>query len=153
MLGIEAARHEEMVQECQADGRGGYPLCDMATPYPTQPDDAGTALLFPPHDGVYAGDVSAPDLSKAASALYFGDESRWPATDGGSIVPLPTHMVDSPDAAALANYIAQNLPLGAADTWGHQAAPVTEHAPYVNPANCVEPDAVYALNWLYDHAL
>lgn len=128
----------------------GYIPSAMATPYPTQPDDAGTAVLFPPHTGVAEYDIPQPDLAAAASAIYFNDVSRWPllSGDGGTAIQLATHMVDSPDGAALANYLAQHK--GLVSGW-IAPAPTTEHSPYVNPANCGEPDAIYALNYLVDH--
>jgi hypothetical protein len=142
--------------------------------------DPGTALLFPPVgdglalNGVSRKDVSAPDLARAANAIYFNDVSRWPALSGGdagSAVPLKTTMVDSPDGAALANWLASEhgprsanffpgiivpLPLGPdvvtdLEGVGQDALDFEGTLPYVNPANTSNPDAIYALNWLLDN--
>lgn len=134
---------------------GGATFLHVSTPY--TPPDGGSAVLFPPISGVESYNVDSPDLSKAANALYFNDESRWPATslgdDGGSNISLSTWLVDSPDGAALANWLAAThhpawLPGVLAP------APATDAAgtiPYVNPANSSDPDAIYALNYLIDN--
>lgn len=114
--------------------------------------DPGTALLFPPLAGIAAYDVSSPDLSRAASAIYFNDVSRWPATDAGTAIALATTMVDSPDGAALANWLASEhgllpgIPVAVEGRTDNEGT-----IPYVNPANTSNPDAIYALNWLLDN--
>jgi hypothetical protein len=153
----------------------------MATPYeyPTyfDPDavadggspDPGTALLFPPLAGVAAFDVSSPDLSRAVSALYFNDQTRWPSTDAGTLIALPERLVDSPDGAAVANWIASEhgwlpgIPISVPTTEANTDNEAPGHAendwfldnegtiPYVNPANTNNPDAIFALNWLLDN--
>lgn len=126
----------------------------MTTPY--TPPVAGTAVLFPPHTGVAAFNVDSPDLSEAASALYFNDESRWPAVsddDAGTPILLKTWLVDSPDGAELANWLVTTHK----PSWVpglHATAPDTDAAgtiPYVNPANSSDPDAIFALNYLVDN--
>ena len=126
--------------------------------------DPGTALLFPPLAGIAAYDVSSPDLSRAASAIYFNDVSRWPATDAGTAIALATTMVDSPDGAALANWLASEhgllpgipvaVPTGPDQVTNDEGEGRTDNEgtiPYVNPANTSNPDAIYALNWLLDN--
>lgn len=126
----------------------------MASPYDW---DGGTAS-FP----IAEHDCGDPDLAAAANALYFSSDNSRPVTsfdsshpwpylvtdgeydpDGGSAVALPLHGSDSPDARALANYLA-----------GFGSAPDTDPGVgtrvYVNPANTSSPDAVYALNFLAD---
>lgn len=146
----------------------------MSTPYlPPDVDndgDPGTALLFTPLTGVAKHDTDSSDLSAAVNALYFSDETRWPE-EGGSNVPLKTWLVDSPDAAAVANWYAvrkhpdwlpgvvAGLPTFLVGTHVQERAPsgtatITEEAgtvPYVNPANSADPDAIYALNWILDN--
>lgn len=113
----------------------------MATPYEWV--DGGSAS-FP----IAEEDCGDPDLAAAANALWYSSDNSRPVTsfdvghpwpgDGGSEA-LPLFMSDSPDARALANYLA-----------GLGSAPDTDVDPYVNPANTSSPDAVYALNFLYD---
>ena len=128
----------------------------MSSPYPTSPADAGTAVLFPPLSGVAEYNVDSPDLSAAASALYFNDETRWPSVsddDAGTPILLKTWLVDSPDGAELANWLVTTHK----PSWVPgltAAAPDTDAAgtiPYVNPANSSDPDAILALNYLIDN--
>ncbi len=125
--------------------------------------DPGTAALFP----VAAFDVGSPDLSYAADAIFYTDISRWPATDAGSAIPLKTTMVDSPDGAAVANWLAAEhgflpginvpVPTGPESVTDNDGAEVDDDEdnegtiPYVNPANTSNPDAIFALNYLLDH--
>ncbi len=138
----------------------------MTTPY-TNPNfdgtvgHSGTAQLFP----VKKYGSADPDLAAAVNALFFDDASRWPtsyttAGTPGTAVPLPTRMTDSPDANAVANWLAVNdqdarflpgviAPLPSFVDTAHDDASGT--VPYVNPSTSSHPDAIYALNWLLDN--
>lgn len=141
----------------------------MTTPYAPPafdgvPGHSGSEYLFP----VKEYDVSDPDLAGALNALFYDDASRWPTaynTDGapGSAVPLETTMVDSPDANAVANWLAyrdqdQKFIPGASEwavlpSWLDTAKDdAAGTIPYVNPATSCNPDAVFALNYLLDHS-
>jgi hypothetical protein len=143
----------------------------MPTPY-TNPNfdgtvsHSGTAYLFP----VKKRSAADPDLVSAVNALFFDDASQWPTSwsltapyAAGTAVPLRTTLVDSPDACAVANFLAyqdadQKFIPGASywntlpswvDTAHDDASGTT---PYINPATSSDPDAIFALNYLLDNS-
>jgi hypothetical protein len=108
----------------------------MTSPY-VNPAFGGTAAFpIPEHD---CGD---PDLAAAANFLYFNDVMLYPWPGDGGTAPLPIHLLDSPEAGKLANFLNS---LGPEPGTQDVANP-----PYVDPQSTTSPDAVYALNFLWD---
>jgi hypothetical protein len=140
----------------------------MTTPYANPNFDnvvghSGSQYLFP----VKELGSADPSLAKAVNALFYDDASRWPtaytvAGNPGTAIPLDTTLTDSPDAHAVANWLAfrdqDQRFIPGASAWAtlpswvdvtHDDASGT--VPYINPATSNHPDAVYALNYLLDH--
>jgi hypothetical protein len=141
----------------------------MSTPY-TPPNfdgvvgHSGSQYLFP----VREHDSADPSLAKAVNALFYDDAARWPTaydTHGnpGTAIPLDTTLTDSPDAHAVANWLAardqDNKFIPGATSWlvlpswvdvTHDDASGT--IPYINPAGSNHPDAIFALNYLLDNS-
>lgn len=121
---------------------------------------------------------SDPDFADAINALWTKTEADWPyiATEG-SAIPMPLQGRDSPDCAAVANWLAQRClgwfpgaalpyagdvpaPAGSLDIIGSETnyaphdvtrddAPGT--VPYVNPALVKDPEVAYILNYMLDN--
>ncbi len=104
--------------------------------------EAGTAQ-FP----VSLSDCSEPDLAAAANAIYDNDDTEWPVLDEGDLAaPIPATLSLYPDAVATVNYLGDQV-------FGLTGASVDDPgtvAAFVNPGDGSSPDAVQAINFLYE---